>query len=93
MEKRTPDWPNLIAEFESSGLSAAGFAKSRDLPLSTLRYYIKKSRKSEPAGRRKSAGFVELPVPLNSPQTAGKEKRSAVTITIAGVNIRVEVGS
>lgn len=94
MEKRNaPDWSKLIPEFESSGVSAAGFARSRELPLSTLRYYIKRSRKSESGSRQKSTAFVELPVPLNGPQPANKEKRSAVTITIAGINIRIEVVS
>lgn len=94
MENRNaPDWSKLIPEFESSGLPAAKFAKSRSLALSTLRYHIRRSRISSRVGRQKPSGFVELPVVLSGTQTAGKEKRTSISITIADVNIRIEVGA
>lgn len=76
---RTPDemYP-LVAQFLSSSLTQSDFCSRHDLPISVLRYWLRRHRSEEPSG------FVEV-----RPESPPAEKAHVEILYPGGVRVRL----
>ena len=77
----------LIAEYESSGLSRSEFCRERGLSLSTLSRYRKRRARQTPTGRN---GLVAVEVSGRAPASIAATG-SALAVVLSGGR-RIEVG-
>ena len=71
----------LIADYEMSGLSMAGWCKANDISKSTFASWIK-SAKSDGAKAKKKARFVEVALPAELQEQPKLQARSVAEITV-----------
>jgi hypothetical protein len=76
---RRHDWPTILAEFRSSGLTQAEFCRRRSLPLDSFRYQL--YRVGRPAVRPALSRF--LPVRL-VPETPDPPSADRLVLILAG---------
>jgi hypothetical protein len=76
----------LVAEYESSGLSRIEFCRERGLGLSTLDRYRTQQKRQAPAGRNRL-----LPVKVSARESAPTGTGSALAVVLGGGR-RIEVG-
>jgi hypothetical protein len=78
----------LVAEYETSGLSRVEFCQDRGLSLSTFNRYLKRSRAGQPEATGVSLVAVELRGGTH--RASAKREDSGVTVALAGGR-RIEV--
>jgi hypothetical protein len=72
----------LLAEFERSGLSAAGFAKRTGLKYSTLAGWLQRYRRTKPTGRAQPLHLLEAVVATGP--TTGDSSSCVVRVSLSG---------
>ena len=86
------EWRALVARFESSGLSEAGFCRKAKVSRQSFRLWRKRLATGDGAPRRVRAtrrprpapgGFVEWVAPMPPPTTTGGEPRPGVEFELA----------
>ncbi len=84
---QTPNWKEILEEFNASGLSARKFAESIGISYPALNYRIRKSRLKNYLEESKSSGFIQIPVSQPSAEKALPE----ITMTIEERNITIRI--
>lgn len=97
------EWKRLITRFEDSGQSVGRFCEAHGLARKTFswwRWRLRDERTPAPktrATRRRQPTVRLLPVkvtlPTSGPEFMERNRTAPISITVGGVDVRVEVGT
>ena len=91
-EEKSSLWSGRVQEFRSSGQTCKGWCEEHQIPVSTMRYWIRRLDRKEKAIGDTEPVFAKLPSESEIAMRDTAEGSAAVSIYISGC-IRIETAS